>query len=65
MDQDAFKSALRSLGLPPFANRTSAFLGLSERQIARILSGQYPAPKAIELLLRVMVAEHIKPEDFE
>ena len=51
MSAQAFRRALKKLGLTVASQQTSALLGLSIRQCQRLAVGEQPVPRPVELLL--------------
>jgi hypothetical protein len=56
---DQFVACLKSLGLSQAA--ASRYLGLSERQVYRMVHGHAPVPTPVCLLLNAMIHHNEKP----
>lgn len=54
---------LKRLGLSVYA--AAPFLGISLRHAYRMTADEYPVPRAIALLLRLMHRYDVKPDDLE
>ena len=56
MSERQFKIALKTLGLTVASKRTSDVLGVGIRQVQRLVIGEQPVPRPVEL-----VAEDVSP----
>jgi DNA-binding XRE family transcriptional regulator len=63
MTPDHFRVALEKLGLTQ--GQAAWFLGISIRTINGYANNQYPVPRSVALLLRLMIRYDIKPESLK
>ncbi len=63
MNAKQYEKAIATLGLSQV--KAGEFLGISARQSRRLVAGDYPVPRAIVLLLAVMIAKKLSPEKVE
>jgi DNA-binding transcriptional regulator YiaG len=61
MTSQQYGTAIAKLGLSQ--RRAGRFLGVDERTSRKWIAGESRIPHAVALLLRLMIAKHIKPED--
>jgi hypothetical protein len=61
MTPDQYRKAYDRLGLTQVG--VARFLGYDERTSRRWAAGDLPIPKHVEILLRIMLAYEIRPED--
>lgn len=62
MSERQFKIALKKLGLTVASKRTSDVLGVGIRQVQRLVIGEQPVPRPVELLLKMYLKHGIEDD---
>lgn len=65
MNAEEFRAHIARLGMPQAGtadNGADAFLGVDPRTVRRWASGNNPIPDSVEMLLRIMTAKRLRPE---
>ena len=63
MRGEEFRRAVERIGLTP--SYCGPLVGLSQRQVMRVLAGHYDAPEAVAKLLRLMEHFKVTADDLE
>jgi hypothetical protein len=60
---ERFKEAIETVGLTPLS--AHLFFGVNDRLVRRWLSGEYDIPRAVEVLIELMIALGVTAEQVE